>query len=312
MNSLKYLRGSLVAIVTPFNENGQVDFQAYEKLVDMHLKRGTNGIVVAGTTGESAALTEEEYASLIRFTVKKVNGEIPVIVGAGSNVTTRAIRHSTVALREGADGLLILNPYYNKPTEEGIFLHYKSIAESVDLPIILYNVPGRTGSNMKASLTLRIAREIKNIIAIKEASGDMNQVMEIIANRPEGFRVFSGDDALTLSILANGGDGCISVVANQVPAEFSRMVNAGLEGDFKTARELHFKLLNLMNLNFIESNPIPVKTSLHLMGYIQNQFRAPMIPMTNENHLQQLRAELDKLGLLPSKQAHPVNLENIL
>ena len=309
MNKLQYLRGSLVAIVTPFNENGMIDFDAYEKLIGLQLKKGTNGIVVAGTTGESAALTEDEYASLIRFTVKKVNGEVPVIAGAGSNVTTKAIRHSSIALQEGADALLILNPYYNKPTEEGIFQYYKSIAGSVDLPIIMYNVPGRTGTNMRASLTLRIAREVRNIIGIKEASGDMNQVLQILANRPEGFKVFSGDDALTLAIIANGGDGCISVVANQVPGEFSRLVNAALEGDFKAAQHIQLRLFNLMNLNFIESNPTPVKTSLYLMGYIQNQFRAPILPMTDPENLLALRSELEKLGLI--SVAHK-NIENLV
>jgi len=312
MNNLNYLRGSFVAIVTPFTESGTVDFEAYGKLVEFHLENGTNGIVVAGTTGESAALSEEEYGSLIRFTVEKVNGEIPVIVGSGSNVTAKAIRHSLVAKREGADGLLVINPYYNKPTEEGIFQHYKAIAENVELPIILYNVPGRTGSNMKASLTLRIAREIKNVIAVKEASGDINQIMEIIANRPAGFKVFSGDDAMTLSVVAAGGDGCISVVANQVPAEFSRMVNAALENDLITARTLHYRLFNLMNVNFIESNPIPVKTSLYLMGYIKNYFRAPIIPMTNSKNLKVLKAELETLGLIESKKESPVLEENIL
>lgn len=306
MNNLHFLRGSLVAIVTPFTESGLVDFQAYEQLLKRQLEGGTSGIVVAGTTGESAALSEEEYAALIRFTVEKVNGEIPVIVGAGSNVTARAVRHASVARREGADGLLILNPYYNKPTEEGIFIHYKAIAESVDLPIILYNVPGRTGSNMKASLSLKLAREIPNVIAIKEASGDLNQIMEIIAHRPEGFKVFSGDDAMTLSVIAAGGDGCISVVANQAPADFSRMVNAAIENDFVTARELHYRLLELMNLNFIESNPIPVKTCLFMMGLISNKFREPMIPMSNPDHIAALRLACEKLNLLPVLQNSPV------
>lgn len=298
MKNSSFLNGSLVAIVTPFNENGSVDFKAYEKLLVKQLEGGTNGIVVAGTTGESAALSEDEYAALIRFTVEKVNGEVPVIVGAGSNVTTRAIRHSLVAQREGADALLILNPYYNKPTEEGIFVHYKAIAESVDLPIILYNVPGRTGSNMKTSLTLKLAREIENVVAIKEASGDLNQIMEIIAGSPEGFKVFSGDDAMSLSIIAAGGSGCISVVANQVPREFSRLIHAALSGDFITARALHYQLLELMNLNFIESNPIPVKTTLHMMGLIQNKFREPMVPMSNPANLSRLHDCIEKLGLL--------------
>lgn len=298
MNRLNYLNGSLVAIVTPFNENGSIDFEAYEKLVKRQLEGGTNAIVVAGTTGESAALSESEYAELIRFTVKQVNGEVPVIVGSGSNVTQRAIQHSTVAKREGADGLLILNPYYNKPTEEGIFRHYKAIANSVDLPIILYNVPGRTGSNMSAELILRIANTLPNIIGVKEASGDLNQIMEIIANRPENFKVYSGDDAMALSIIAAGGDGCISVVANQIPTEFSRMINAAISNDIVTARELHYRYLNLMNMNFMESNPIPVKTSLHMMGLIKNEFRAPIYPMENQKNWKLLQAELETLGLI--------------
>lgn len=305
MNSLKYLKGSITAIVTPFNDNGAIDFEAYKTLLNLQLKNGTSGIVVAGTTGESAALTEDEYAALIRFTVQHINGEIPVIAGAGSNVTARAIRHSYVAKREGADALLILNPYYNKPTEEGIFRHYKAIAENIELPIILYNVPGRTGYNMKASLTLRLAKEIENVIAIKEASGDINQVMEIIANRPEGFKVFSGDDALTLAVLAAGGEGCISVVSNQVPLQFSRMIHAALEGNYTLARKIHFELFNLMNLNFIESNPIPVKTALYFMGLIKNNFRMPMLAMENEKNISLLKTELEKLNLI-KKQESPV------
>ncbi len=307
MNRLNYLNGSLVAIVTPFNENGSIDFEAYEKLVKRQLEGGTNAIVVAGTTGESAALSENEYADLIRFTVKTVNGEVPVIVGSGSNVTQRAIQHSTVAKREGADGLLILNPYYNKPTEEGIYRHFKSIANSVDLPIILYNVPGRTGSNMSAELILRIANTLPNIIGVKEASGDLNQVMEIIANRPENFKVYSGDDAMALSIIAAGGDGCISVVANQIPTEFSRMINAALVNDIVTARQIHYRYFNLMNMNFMESNPIPVKTSLYMMGLIKNEFRAPIYPMENQKNWKLLQAELETLGLINSEvmDQHP-------
>lgn len=298
MNQLRYLRGSIVAIVTPFNDNGSIDFVAYEALVKRQLKDGTNGIVVAGTTGESAPLSSDEYADLIRATVKIVNGEVPVIVGAGSNVTARAIQHCLVAKREGADGLLILNPYYNKPTEDGIFKHYQTIAANVDLPIILYNVPGRTGSNMTAKLTLKLANEIPSVIGIKEASGNLSQIMDIIAQRPEGFKVYSGDDAMALSIIAAGGDGCISVVANQVPQEFSRMINAALENDIVLARELHYRLLNLMNYNFIESNPIPVKTCLFMMGMLKNNFRAPIYPMEDHKNLEILRNELTKLGLL--------------
>lgn len=298
MNQLRYLKGSIVAIVTPFNDNGSIDFEAYEALVKRQLKGGTNAIVVAGTTGESAPLSSDEYADLIRFTVKVVNGEVPVIVGAGSNVTARAIQHCLVAKREGADGLLILNPYYNKPTEDGIFKHYQTIAANVDLPIILYNVPGRTGSNMSAKLTLRIANEIPSVIGIKEASGNLSQIMDIIAQRPEGFKVYSGDDAMALSIIAAGGDGCISVVANQIPTEFSRMINAALENDIVLARQLHYRYLNLMNYNFIESNPIPVKTCLYMMGMLKNNFRAPIYPMEDTKNLELLRNELIALGLL--------------
>jgi dihydrodipicolinate synthase/N-acetylneuraminate lyase len=212
MNQLRYLRGSIVAIVTPFTDNGSIDFEVYEALVKRQLKGGTNAIVVAGTTGESAPLSSDEYADLIRFTVKIVNGEVPVIVGAGSNVTQRAIQHSLVAKR--------------------------------------------------------------------------------------GFKVYSGDDAMALSIIAAGGDGCISVVANQVPQEFSRMINAALENDIVLARQLHYRLLNLMNYNFIESNPIPVKTCLYMMGMLKNNFRAPIYPMEDQKNLEILRNELSKLGLL--------------
>ena len=291
-------QGSIVAIVTPFNSDDSIDFESYEKLLDFHLENSTDGIVVCGTTGEAATLNSEEYASLIKFTTEKINGRIPIIVGAGSNSTEKAMQHSLTAQENGADAVLIVNPYYNKPNRKGIIQYYESIANSIDIPIIIYNVPSRTGANISADLTLELARRIPKIIGIKEASGNLEQVMEILQKKPEGLKVYSGEDNLAYSIVALGGDGCISVVANQTPYEFRTMLQLVRDGRFDEARQIHYKLLKLMKLNFIESNPIPVKTSLSKMKLIRNYYRSPLCTMENMENEQVLTNELQKLGLL--------------
>src|SRR3989338_5086707 len=252
--------GSIPAIVTPFKKNGDLDLSALEKLVDYQLKGGIDAIVVAGSTGEAATLTEEEYVAVIKTVVKKVAKKVPVIAGAGSNDTKKAIHFSELAKSVGTDGLLHVTPYYNKPTPNGLVLHYKEIAKAVDLPIILYNVPGRTGSNVSPQTILRIAREVPAVVAVKEASGSINQMMEIIneveKNGPKDFIVLAGDDALALPLIVVGGKGCISVVCNEAPKLFSDMIHLALKGDLKEAGKLHYQMLGLMNVNFIESNPI--------------------------------------------------------
>jgi 4-hydroxy-tetrahydrodipicolinate synthase len=292
--------GSVVAVVTPFNTDGSLDFEAFEQLIEFHLLKGTNGIVVGGTTGEGCALTTHELTQLIDLAVKKVNGALPVIAGTGTNVTSETIERSKAAQQAGVNGLLLINPYYNKPTEKFLYRHFAEVATAVDLPIILYNVPSRTGYNMSAALVLRLAKEFRNIQGVKEASGNLIQVMEIIRQRPQNFRVYSGDDALALSICALGGDGCISVVANIIPREFSQLVNAQLEGKHDLALTLHYRYLDLMQGNFIETNPVPVKTALAHMNYMTETFRAPLYTWDDCPERTAYFAILKKHGLLAS------------
>lgn len=291
------LKGAITAIVTPFKKNGSFDATSYKKLIDWQIKEGINGIVSCGSTGEAATLDLKEYETVIKTAVEAVKGRVSLIAGAGSNDTKKAIAFSKIAKNAGADALLHVTPFYNKPTPNGLVAHFKAIAYAVDLPIILYNVPGRTGSNVAASVQVRIAREVPQVIATKEASGNLNQMMEIIQNAPEGFVVLSGDDAVTLPLMAVGGVGCISVVANEVPGDFSKMTKAALEGNWNEAKRLHYKLLDLMNINFIESNPIPVKTALSLMGKIKLGLRLPLVPM-EEGNKQKLVKVLQGLKLI--------------
>jgi 4-hydroxy-tetrahydrodipicolinate synthase len=277
------LEGAITAIVTPFKKDGSFDVSTMQKLVKFQLNGGINGIVVCGSTGEAATLNDEEYAQVVKCVVDEVNGKVPVIAGAGSNDTQKAIKFSQIAQDAGVDALLHVTPYYNKPTPNGLVAHFKAIAEAVDLPIILYNVPGRTGSNVLPAVIVRIANEVSQVIAVKEASGSVEQMGEIIRSAPSGFAVLSGDDAVTLPMMVMGGKGCISVVANEVPMEFTNLCQAALKGDWDETRRLHFKLLNLMKVNFIESNPIPVKTALSMMGYLQENFRLPLVPIEDKN-----------------------------
>ena len=292
MKNVKFV-GSIPAIVTPFKKNGGLDLPALRKLVNYQLGGGVDGIVVAGSTGEAATLNEKEYMTVVKTVVtvvKKASRKIPVIAGAGSNDTKRAVHFSLLAKSAGADALLHVTPYYNKPTENGLVLHFKEIAKAAKMPIIIYNVPGRTGSNVSPRVIMRIAHEVPEVKAVKEASGSLNQMMEIIhevskrsLNDLGDFTVLSGDDALALPLMAVGGHGCISVVCNEIPKLFSDMVHAALKGNFKEARKLHYAMLPLMNVNFIESNPIPVKTAMSLMGFIEESFRLPLTSIESKN-----------------------------
>ena len=282
MIDIQRLRGTTVALITPFLQNGEIDESTLRKLIDWHLEAGTDVILAAGTTGESATLSHEEHHHVMDIITRQVNGRIPVICGAGSNSTREAVSLSVYAEKTGADAILSVAPYYNKPTQEGFFQHYTAIAEATRLPVIVYNVPGRTGSNIQPDTILRLAQH-ENIIGVKEASGNMGQIMQILRNRPDNFLVMSGDDALTLPLLAVGGDGVISVIANEMPAELNQMVHAAFDGNWERARELHNQMLPLMEMNFLETNPIPVKTALSMMGKIELNFRLPMVPMTTLN-----------------------------
>lgn len=282
--------GAITAIVTPFKEDGSLDLEAYKELINWQIEEGINGIVPCGSTGEAATLTLEEYEEVIKTCVDTVSGRVPVIAGAGSNDTAKAIAFSKIAKKLGADALLHVTPFYNKPTPNGLVAHYKAIAEAIEMPIILYNVPGRTGSNVQPKVIARIAREVPLVVGVKEASGSITQIMEVIQLVPEGFSVLSGDDSMTLPLMALGGVGCISVVSNEVPGPFSKLTKAALDGNWEEARRLHFELLDLMNVNFIESNPIPVKTALSLMGRIKESFRLPLVPIEDKS-----REELKKI-----------------
>ncbi len=279
----KKFRGTGTALVTPFKKDGTIDETALRKLVDYQIAGGVEAIIPIGTTGESPSISSDEHRRILEIVIERSRGRIKVFAGSGSNYTKRAIELTHLAKDLGADAAILVAPYYNKPTQEGYFQHYRAVAEAVDIPLIVYNVPGRTGGNIAASTTLRMAEEIPSIMAVKEASGNIAQIMEIARNRPKHFSLLSGDDAITLPILSVGGDGCISVVANQLPKDFSDMVRAGLSGNWKKALQLHNKLLPLMNANFIETNPIPVKASLAMMGMIDEVYRLPLVPMGSKN-----------------------------
>lgn len=282
MKNIKF-SGAITALVTPFTENGELDIDTLRQLVRFQIKGQIDGLVPCGTTGETPTLSEEEYRQVIETVVKEVNGRVPVIAGAGSNDTQKAIHYSKIAKVAGADALLHVTPYYNKPTTSGLIAHFKAIAKEVDLPIILYNVPGRTGSNVSASALIKIIKEVPQIVGVKEASGNITQMMEIVNGVPSDFSVLSGDDAFTLPLIAVGGVGIISVASNQIPKQMHDLVTSALSGDYKKAKKLHYEWLDLMNINFIESNPIPVKTSLALMGKIKEVFRLPLVSMEEKN-----------------------------
>ena len=274
------LSGTGVAIITPFKDNLQVDFDSLGKLIDFNLTNGVNYIVTLGTTGETPVLSAEEKKEIILYTYNYVNDRVPVVVGAGSNDTASLVKELASLPLDKATAILSASPYYNKPSQEGIYQHYKCVAEASPVPVILYNVPGRTGRNMDASTTLRLA-EVKNIVGIKEASGDMVQCMEILKHRPKEFLVVSGDDALALPQLACGMDGVISVAANSFPKEFSTMIAFCLKGDFGNAKEINDKLLEAYSLLFNENNPAGVKAFLHQMNIVQNVLRLPGVPVSD-------------------------------
>jgi len=271
----------MVAIVTPF-KNGKIDEKALGDLIEFHIKNGTDVIVPCGTTGESATLSHEEHHRVVEFTVKTVNKRVPVVAGAGSNSTSETLELTQYARKAGADGVLLITPYYNKPTQEGLYQHFKTVADAVDIPIILYNVPGRTSVNMLPATVARL-REKNNIVGIKEASGDMKQVSEVIRRCGGDFDVISGDDFTTLPLLALGGVGAISVTANVAPADCAALFDAFFAGKKEEALRLHYKLEPLHGSMFIETNPIPVKTALALMGKIVEEFRLPLCTMADAN-----------------------------
>jgi 4-hydroxy-tetrahydrodipicolinate synthase len=284
MSLRQTLYGTGVAVVTPFRSNFEVDLEALSNVIDHVINGGVEYIVTLGTTGETPALSKEEKIAIIRFTYEKVNGRVPVVVGIGGNNTQEVIKELETFPLDKSTAILSASPYYNKPSQEGIFQHYKALAEASPKPIILYNVPGRTGRNMTAATTLRLANEVPNIAGIKEASGDMAQCMQILRDRPESFMVVSGDDALVLPQAACGMDGVISVAANALPKEFTHMVRLCLKGDFKAAKQLNDRLIESYDLMFAENNPAGVKAFMAEMGLLQNYLRLPMVPLSTALH----------------------------
>lgn len=288
--------GAMTALVTPF-KNGAVDEEGYRRFIEWQIEQGIHGLVPCGTTGESATLTHEEHQRVIEICIDQAKGRVPVLAGAGSNNTSEAIQLAKFAKQAGADGALLITPYYNKPTQEGLYRHFRAIAEAVDLPLVPYNVPGRTGCNLQPATIGRLAKELPNIVGIKEATANLVQVSDVLENCPPTFQLLSGDDFTVLPILSIGGCGVISVTSNVAPAKMAALCNAFNAGDIATARRLHFELAPLNRAMFLETNPIPVKTAVAMMGCMDLEFRLPLCPLSDEN-VGRLRAALQDAGLL--------------
>ena len=298
MGTLEKLQGVGTALITPFLSNGKVDERTLESFVNWQIQEGIHFLVPCGTTGESPTLNHDEHLKVVEITARTAAGRVPIIAGAGGNNTPKVVAMIAELKKIGVDGILSVSPYYNKPTQEGIYQHYRALAESTDLPIIVYNVPGRTGSNILPDTLLRLA-EIPNIAGVKEASGDISQIGEICTRAPKGFRVFSGDDSLTVPVIALGGHGIISVASNEAPALMSKFAAACLEGHWEEARILNRTLYPLMKVNFIESSPIPVKAALAMMGRIQEVYRLPLVKISDGARTK-VASVISALGLLPS------------
>ena len=289
-------QGSFVALVTPFR-NGQVDEAKLRDLVDFHVANGTDGLVPCGTTGESPTLSHEEHKRVVAAVVEAARGRIPVVAGTGSNSTAEAVDFTRHAEQAGASAALVVNPYYNKPTQEGLYRHFRTVAEATSLPILVYNIQSRTAVNVETATLARLVRDCRNIAGVKEASGNLDQMSQVVAACGPGFSVLSGDDNLTLPLMAVGGHGVISVIANIVPRDTADMVHAALDGDFKRARELHYRLLPLARAAFLETNPIPIKEAMAMAGMLEPEFRLPMCRM-GETNRETLRGILRQYALV--------------
>ena len=289
-------QGSFVAMVTPFR-NGKVDEAKLRELVEFHITHGTDGLIPCGTTGESPSLSHDEHRRVVELVIEAARGRIRVVAGTGSNSTAEAIDMTRHAERAGATGALVVNPYYNKPTQEGLYRHFRAVAESVAIPILLYNIQSRTAINVETDTLARLVRDAKNIVGVKEASGSLDQMSQVIAACGPDFSVLSGDDNITLPLLAIGGSGVVSVIANIVPRETADLVHAALEGDWKRARDLHYRLFPLARAAFLETNPIPIKEAMALAGMLEPEFRLPMCRMSDANR-EKLRTILKPYGLI--------------
>ncbi|HEX8355466.1 MAG TPA: 4-hydroxy-tetrahydrodipicolinate synthase [Pyrinomonadaceae bacterium] len=302
--NVEWMRGCATALVTPFRSDGGFDVERMRSLVGRQVAGGVRLLVPCGTTGESVTMSGEEREEVIAATVEVARGRARVIAGTGSNSTAHAVEQSRRAAGLGADAVLVVAPYYNKPTQEGLYRHFRAVAEAVpETPVVLYNVPGRTSSNISAETTLRLARDCPNVVAVKEASGNLAQIMKILRGRPEGFLVLSGDDALAFAMMALGADGLVSVASNEAPGPMSGMVEAALAGRWDEARREHYRLLPLMDVNFVESSPGPVKAAMALMGLLEENLRLPLVPVTEKTR-GRVREVLVGLGLLEGGATH--------
>ena len=289
-------RGVYTALITPFTDIGTVDYQAIERIVNQQIEAGIDGLVPCGTTGESPTLSHEEHDRVIAQTIKYAAGRVPVIAGTGSNATTEAIRLSQHAEDAGADAVLLVNPYYNKPTQKGLYLHFRAIAESVKIPCILYNIKGRTGVNLETDTLERLEKDCRNIVAVKEASGSLEQMKEVIERTGDSFNVLSGDDNLALDLIKMGGDGVISVASNLFPHEMAAMIHAALSGSWEEAERLGRWFAPFFSACFIETNPIPIKTAMARMGWCRESFRLPMCPLESSEHREKLFSIIDAMA----------------
>ncbi len=286
-----------VALITPFKDDESIDFDSLSKLIEFQIQNGTDYLVVLGTTAETPTLTESEKKQIISFVIERVKGRVPIVLGLGGNNTRAIVETLKTEDFTGIDAILSVVPYYNKPSQEGIYQHYKAIANATALPVVLYNVPGRTGVNMSAETTLRIAREFENVVAIKEASGNISQMDDIIKNKPKDFMVISGDDGIAYPLISLGAVGVISVIGNAFPKEFSRMVRLALNGDFANSLLIHHRFTELFELLFVDGNPAGVKSMLNAMGYIENKLRLPLVP-TRITTFEKIRAVLKELNIM--------------
>ncbi len=291
------LKGVYTALITPFTRSGNVDEDALKAIIEFQIKNGVSGLVPCGTTGESPTLSHEEHDRVIRITVEAAGGRVPVIAGTGSNATSEAVRLTKHAEESGVDAVLLVNPYYNKPTQKGLYLHFKTIADSVKIPCVLYNIKGRTGVNLETETLTRLSRDCSNISTVKEASGDLQQMKDVIAATDSSFHVLSGDDNMTLSLIEAGGKGVISVASNLIPDRMVEMVGLALDGKFEEARQKEKVLSDFFKTMFIETNPIPIKTAMSMKGWCEEEFRLPICSLSSEENRQKVAKVVDQLQI---------------
>ncbi len=293
----RQFRGVYTALITPFTREGNIDEEAFGRLIENQIESGIDGLVPCGTTGESPTLSHTEHDRVIELTIQYADGRVPVIAGTGSNATTEAIRLSKHAEEAGASGLLLVNPYYNKPTQKGLYLHFKAIADEVNIPCIVYNIKGRSGVNVETDTLVRLMEASDRIAGVKEASGDLDQMKDVIARRRDNFSVLSGDDNMTFSLINEGGDGVVSVVSNIIPERMVRFVHDTLDGKLAEARKEEAELMGLFKAMFLETNPIPIKTAMAMQGWCEEEFRLPMCSFSDDSHRETLRQLIDRLDI---------------